>query len=62
MIELKSCICGCDKINVEEDSTLGIYECSIACLNINCDNIITKLGYSKSNAFEKAKKAWNENN
>ena len=62
MSELKPCTCGCDKIHVEQDSTLGIYECSIACLNFNCDHVITKLGFSKSNAFEKAKKAWNANN
>ena len=60
MSELKSCTCGCDKINVEEDCTLGIYECSIGCVNPECGRIITKLGYSKANAKEKAVKAWNE--
>lgn len=62
MNKLKNCSCGCDKIKIEQDYTQGIYECSIGCLNINCSNIITRLGHSKADAYEKAVKTWNENN
>lgn len=60
MSNLNPCTCGCDKTKIEQDYTCGVYECSIGCLNLDCGRIITKLGYSKANAKEKAVKAWNK--
>lgn len=59
-IELKPCKCGNTDIIVKEDVTAGIYECSIGCSKTCPNSVVTKIGYSKANALEKAAKEWND--
>lgn len=60
--ELKPCSCGCKEVQVQQDVSCGIHVCSIGCLDDVCTNIVTRIGFSKANTYEKAAKAWNENN
>lgn len=59
-VELKPCICGNTDIIIEEDSTFGLYTCSIGCSDKKCEYIVDEIGYSKQNAMEKAVRAWND--
>lgn len=60
-INLKPCVCGNTNLVIEEDVSVGIYECSIGCLSDKCLHIITQTGHSKQVARDKAVRMWNKN-
>ena len=60
MDELKPCLCGCDRFDIEYAQVGPFYGCLIGCMNIDCEQPpIIKMALSKKRAYKKAVNAWN---